>query len=605
MKRSMGTIALSYQSFAKVFAFNKVTVSFIIFVLVFNSISTYFGIFLTEKVVDSLFNGQLHLLYYSVIALVLFQIINIYLSTISTVKTTQLCNAFNNKCEEELIDILKDIDLIDKEDPKFNADFSYLRLIKAKTYELFMQFTQLCLKLVTLFIGLQFLFNVDMLFCILAVVFGIIKGLFDFRPIKVKIKLTEELQRKSIKHGYLYELMAGIKNQKELMIYRAFDFFKQKWKLEKEDYDQTQLHMQKINSKIYRIQEIMSILFNALIIIMFASLIKDKNFTLGSYVLITMAVNITISNFSSLINEFAQMSENYTHYEKVHHTAYYSEKYMKTKFEGTKEFKLQNQIKISNLYFTYPNSKNKALNGIDMIINKGDTIVILGENGSGKSTLVKVLLGLYQVNSNNVLIDEVPINQFDRNSIYKKVSVVFQDYIQYQTTIKDNIGIGDITHYQDNEHMYKVLQHVNIKLHNNDLETKVGFIEENSINLSGGQWQRLALSRFYFKKEPELAIFDEATSALDPITEVRLFNDILNYCEDITTIIISHRVGIASRADKIVVMEDGRVIEQGAHKELIENKGIYYNMWMTQKEWYQEKNISTDEMSPAVKLSNV
>ncbi|MFD2747495.1 ATP-binding cassette domain-containing protein [Paenibacillus yanchengensis] len=483
---------------------------------------------------------------------------------------------------------------------KFNADFSYLRLIKGKTYELYMQFTQLCFKIITLFIGLQFLFNVDIIFCIFAIVFAIFKGLIDFKPIKEKIRLTKEQQRKSIKHGYLYELMIGIKNQKELMIYRAFDFLKQKWKLEKVEYDKTEIHMQKINSKFNRVQESMSIVFNALIIIIFANLVKENNFTIGNYVLITMAVNVTTSNIYHLINQLAQMLENYTHYETVHGTAYYSEKYIETKVEGTEKFKLQNQIKISNLRFTYPNSKTEALDGIDLLINKGDTVVILGENGSGKSTLIKVLLGLYQVRSDSVLIDGIPINQFNKNSIYKKVSVVFQDYIQYHTTIKDNVGIGDIENYKDSNHMYKVLRHVDIKLNNNNLETKVGYIDEESINLSGGQWQRLALSRFYFKKNPEIAIFDEATAALDPMTEVRHFNDILTQCEDITTIIVSHRVGIAKRADKIVVMENGRILEQGTHTELIEIKGTYYNMWMTQKEWYQEEDKVTADVKQSV-----
>lgn len=582
-------LRLSSRCFFEVYKFNKGIVLFSLLVLAVNSISTYFNIYLSKVIVDSLFGGSIQMFYYSLLALLSFQLISTYLSSLLSVKSVQLCNAFNNKCDAELIDSLESMDLIIKENPKFNGDFSYLRYIKGRTYEFYLQFTQVCLKVVMLCIGLQFLFDVHIVFSLLAVVFGIVKGLFNLKPVKWRARMNEELQRKTIKYIYLYELLTGIKNQRELMIYRVFDFFKQKWRAEKEDYDQAQIQMEKMNSKLYRQQEGMFIVFNVFIIMLFAFIVKDHYFTVGNYILITMAVGITISNFSAILEDFAQMSENQIHYKNLYESSYYSDTYMKAGHEGIEEFSIHQRMEVTGLSFTYPNSEQAALDRIDLTIEKGETVVILGENGSGKSTLVKVLLGLYQSAEDHVFIDGIPISRFNKKSIFDKTSIVFQDFIQYQTTIRDNVGISDIYEYQNDERMLKVLQHIDFKLQQSGLETKVGIVDEQAINLSGGQWQRLALSRFYFKQNPELAVFDEATSALDPLTEVRLFNDILSYCKDMTTVIISHRVGIARRADKILIMECGRIVEIGNHRELIEAKGIYYDMWMSQKEWYQDK----------------
>ncbi|WP_162241902.1 ATP-binding cassette domain-containing protein [Paenibacillus sp. Leaf72] len=478
--------------------------------------------------------------------------------------------------------------MIHKENPKFNADFSYLQYVKGKTYELYNQLNEFGLKVVSLLIGMHFLFNINLLFCILAVFFGIIKGLFNVRPVKSRVKITKELQRNAIKHSYLYDLLVGMKNQKELTIYRAFNHFKQKWRLQKEIFDQQQLKLEKINNSVFRQQEILEIIFNAIIVVLFANLVKFNNFTMGDYVLTTMAVSVTISNISMVIGDYTRMFENSDHFNKQAEIDSYYRTFLDNPNDGQLDFSLLKNIKISDLNFSYPNNSVEVLKKINLTINKGDTVAILGENGSGKSTLVKVLLGLYETKKSHVLFDGIPMNLINKESMFKKTSVIFQDFLQYHTTIQDNIGIGDLENYHNEKRMLETLEKVDIKSLGYNLQTSIGLVDENAINLSGGQWQRVALTRFFFKENLELAIFDEPTSALDPLTELRLFKDILSRCEEITTIIISHRVGIARKADKIVIMENGSIVEQGTHKELIDLKNIYYDMWMSQQEWYQE-----------------
>ena len=588
MRKVFSVLSLSFRSFKDVYIFSRYTVLFSTFVLIVTSINTYFNVYLSKLIVDTLFDKDLKVFYVSLVSMVIIQIFSNYFTSLSLIKNFQLSNAFNNRSDEEMIDKIQSIDLIHKENPKFNADLSYLQYIKGKTYELYIQFKEFILKIITLFIGIHFLFDVDLLFCVLAVSFGVIKGLFNVKPIKSRVKITEELQRDRVKYTYLYDLLISMVNQKELMIYRVYNHFKQKWKLQKEEYDQKQLQLEKINRRISAQQDFLMVLFNGIVIILFASLMTYKQLTMGDYLLITMAVSLTITNISLLIGDYARMYENSIHFSKISEEDSFYSDYLRTNKDGEIEFQLSKSIEVKNLSFVYPNSSKEVLNDISLKINKGETVAILGENGSGKTTLAKILLGLYGTSHNHVYIDEIPMSLINKESVFRKTSVVFQDFIKYQTTLQDNIGISDIDNYQNENRMISALKIADIKALGHDLQTKLGIVFEGAVNLSGGQWQRLAIARFFFKENPDLAVFDEATSALDPLTEMRIFKDILSYCEDLTTIIISHRVGIARKADKVIVMENGRIIEQGTHKELIAQKNVYYHMWISQREWYQD-----------------
>lgn len=191
-------------------------------------------------------------------------------------------------------------------------------------------------------------------------------------------------------------------------------------------------------------------------------------------------------------------------------------------------------------------------------------ITILGENGSGKSTLIKLLLGLYQSKDDSIFYDGVSIRELDRTGMWEKTSAVFQDYIKYMTDVRDNIAVGNVAEANNTYKLHAVLEKVGLsKTFKHGLDTKLGMLEDSAVNLSGGQWQRLALSRVFVSDVHELVVFDEPTSALDPVSEVRLMDEILHYCQGKTVLMVSHRVGIAKRANRIFVIQGGRIAESG------------------------------------------
>ncbi len=258
--------------------------------------------------------------------------------------------------------------------------------------------------------------------------------------------------------------------------------------------------------------------------------------------------------------------------------------------KGSAEESVQT-IEFKNVYFRYPGTENMILKGVSFKLERGMHYAIVGRNGSGKSTLTKLLLGLYNVDQGEILINGRNINEYPKEEIYSLFSIVYQDYAQYAIPAKDNIGIGNMNELNDLDKINHAARLAGI----NDvieqlpmgLNTPLGKVLEDGVDISGGQWQRVALARSLMRKNT-VRILDEPTSALDPVEESRLYKKYSEISKDNTTIFISHRLGSTKLADKIFVFDGGKLIEQGNHNELMNDGGLYKEMFNTQKEWYDE-----------------
>ncbi|WDV46888.1 ABC transporter ATP-binding protein [Clostridiaceae bacterium M8S5] len=252
-------------------------------------------------------------------------------------------------------------------------------------------------------------------------------------------------------------------------------------------------------------------------------------------------------------------------------------------------------IEFRDVYFSYPNTDKRILNGLSMKLEKDRLYAFVGENGAGKTTIVKLLTGLYTNYTGTILINGKDIKEYTQQQLKALFSVVYQNYAKYWITIKDNVALGDcntVYNYNNNKKVSEILQDIemldDIEKLPLGIETTLGKINQNGKYLSGGQWQRIAIARTLASDAP-VYILDEPTAALDPISESNIYKLFGKVSRGKSSILITHRLGAARIADEILVVDNGVIAEKGTHEELVNKKGIYNNMFIAQRSWYYEK----------------
>lgn len=256
---------------------------------------------------------------------------------------------------------------------------------------------------------------------------------------------------------------------------------------------------------------------------------------------------------------------------------------------GTEKFEPNfDKINVKNVCFAYPNTDHLTISDISLDIKKNESIAIVGNNGSGKTTLVKLLTDLYKVQEGEILYGTQNIKDLETKEFYQNVSIVSQDFVKYEMTLQENIGISDWKQMGNTDKIQELLKQMDLpELSEVDtLNTLLGS-EFDGRDLSIGQWQKLAIARGMFK-ESSIIVLDEPTAALDPIMETTILKMFLQIAKEKTAIIVSHRIGICREVDKIIVMKKGKVVEMGNHDELLAKKGEYYQLYKMQQKWYVE-----------------
>lgn len=256
---------------------------------------------------------------------------------------------------------------------------------------------------------------------------------------------------------------------------------------------------------------------------------------------------------------------------------------------GTEKFEPNfDKINVKNVCFAYPNTDHLTISDISLDIKKNESIAIVGNNGSGKTTLVKLLTDLYKVQEGEILYGTQNIKDLETKEFYQNVSIVSQDFVKYEMTLQENIGISDWKQMGNTDKIQELLKQMDLpELSEVDaLNTLLGS-EFDGKDLSIGQWQKLAIARGMFK-ESSMIVLDEPTAALDPIMETTILKMFLQIAKEKTAIIVSHRIGICREVDKIIVMKKGKVVEIGNHDELLAKKGEYYQLYKMQQKWYVE-----------------
>lgn len=242
--------------------------------------------------------------------------------------------------------------------------------------------------------------------------------------------------------------------------------------------------------------------------------------------------------------------------------------------------KIEGKITFKDVTFTYDDTNITALKNINLTVNTGETLAILGKTGSGKSTIIELISRLYDVTEGVILIDDKPIKEGNLNDIRSQIGFVPQDPFLFSESIGDNIKFGK----QDATEEEIINAAKNAVVHDNIIDFKNGYntiLGERGVTLSGGQKQRVSIARAIIKN-PKILIFDDCLSAVDTETEEKILSNLEKVSKNKTTFIISHRVSSAKNADKIIVLDDGKIIQQGTHNQLINTEGYYKDLYEQQ-----------------------
>lgn len=250
------------------------------------------------------------------------------------------------------------------------------------------------------------------------------------------------------------------------------------------------------------------------------------------------------------------------------------------------------KIEFKHVSFMYPHSDHFAIEDVSFTLNPGDSLAIVGENGAGKTTLIKLLIGAYMPQEGMIYVDDHPISEIDRESYLGQIGALFQDYSRYDfATLGENVWFGNVEKPYSRKAIMEALDDAGLgnlavdyknglnQLLSKDIDAK------NATNISGGQWQRLGIARAFFRS-PNILILDEPTSSVDAKSEYEIFRSIIKKQQGKSTVIISHRFSTVRRAEKIIVLDHGKIIEQGTHSELIAQDGVYKEMFELQAEGY-------------------
>jgi ATP-binding cassette subfamily B protein len=241
---------------------------------------------------------------------------------------------------------------------------------------------------------------------------------------------------------------------------------------------------------------------------------------------------------------------------------------------------IKGEIEFRNVSFIYEDTNITALKNVSFKVNKGETLAILGKTGSGKSSILTLITRMYDIKEGSILMDGIPLADLNLYDLRNSIGIVPQDAFLFSDSIKNNIKFGkeNATDEEVFEAAKKAVVHDNIINFNNQYETVLG---ERGITLSGGQKQRVSIARAIIK-DPEILLLDDCLSAVDTETEEQILNNLLEISKDKTTIIVSHRVSSAKNADKIIILDEGRIIQQGSHNQLVNQEGYYKELYYKQ-----------------------
>lgn len=407
----------------------------------------------------------------------------------------------------------------------------------------------------------------------------------DFKAMRLMNEMFNNQTKEERMLRYFSDLLSDKNSLLELKVFSAVNYIMDLWKTKSKKVLRERLKTTIRAQKYFAVSSVIILIWIGTLVYSLVYGIHTKTISLGLFVSLIGSAGNLLGITEHLSYTFSNIARHYlqiSHYEKFLVLPEISEGRKGVPQEENKD---NVEIEFCDVHFTYPNTENEILKGVSFKIRSKERVAIVGENGAGKTTIIKLLCRLYQPDSGQIKINSININDFTENQLSRYMSVVFQDYCCYNLSLRENIALSQIERKEDDAAIRMALKKGNAEMISEDLDVALGKIEESGIDVSGGQWQRIAISRALFS-ESNLVILDEPTAALDPMAESEMYHSFTNLLENKGCIIISHRLASAKMADRIIVLKDGIICENGRHEELIKNSSLYAQMWQAQSNWY-------------------
>ena len=449
---------------------------------------------------------------------------------------------------------------------KITQDVTVVRYCITNTLQVAFRDPLLIIGYMTLMIGISWQLS------LFAIIFLPIVGLIIGRIVKrLRHPAKRGQERMADLVSVVEESLSGMKIVKG---YNATNFIVDKFKKINADMSRLFISMARRQQLASPMSEFLGITAVAVILVFGGSLVEKGLVTGAGFIAFVAAFSQITRPLRSFIDQFANINQGVAAGERIF-TLIDAENEVKDK-ENAKEFEgLKDSIELRNVEFSYDGDR-KVINGVNIKIKKGQTVALVGPSGGGKSTLSELIPRFYDVTAGEVLFDGVPVTDYKQESIRAKMSIVSQETVLFNDSIEGNILMGrpTATHDEVVEASKVANAHGFIMDSSEGYDTNIG---DRGTKLSGGQRQRLSIARAVLKN-PEILILDEATSALDTESEKLVQDALTNLLKGRTSVVIAHRLSTIYNADRIYVIDEGRIAEEGTHKELLEKGGIYAHL---------------------------
>jgi len=400
---------------------------------------------------------------------------------------------------------------------------------------------------------------------------------------KLNFKFSRDNGKILREAGYYQGVLLG-GSAKEVKALNLFDFFFAKWKVLADDYvvkeKKNQFNVFILGTVSGFISNIASIAANVFAIV----LMTQGKLSIGALgavlALIGTLMGSTSQLFGSIANFISKKNESAQFFELIDLNEQISKSIDTNGAKTTLDIE---SLEAKNVTYRYPLTDEYRLINVNFTINKGEKVAFVGENGAGKTTFIKILTGMLEPSHGEIYINGENVKNIDSSDKYNSISCVFQEPVRFNTfTIADNVFLGDVEKEQSETRIDTALEFSGFDGAEKDsmLGKDVGGTE-----LSGGQWQKIAIARAYYR-DRDFIVLDEPTSNLDPLAEAEIFKKYIAMTEGKTVIMVTHRISVASLADRVVVFRDGEIVEDGFHDDLLSNNGEYARLYSTQAQWY-------------------